>query len=288
MATTRKTEPTAAEAEGAETTEPRETGDEMEARIQAAVEAALQARDALDKTEVNPVADAITLKTLPTRGSALRLRSTRREVKMNFPICPEEQRRDEKGNMIGESCRLQLNNKRGWWDACEAAGHNPFFRHVERYREAPNWIDDPENPGAQVQRGLKRVKIRDEWVPHVKGVAWQRSVSSGQGPRNAIVRRGARRLRDAGYREVCMTSNCMQPAVFFSVRYGAYCSEKHARATAAAVAGVMYPLVNLEGVDAAHAIGDVEAQQLKSVRNYQGLDLVKGRWDESTGSIVPE
>jgi hypothetical protein len=44
-------------------------------------------------------------------------------------------------------------------------------------------------------------------------------------------------------------------------------------------------MVNLEGIDAAFSVSQVEAQQLKGVKNFMGIDLVPGRWVD--GKIVP-
>ena len=224
------------------------------------------------------------LKELPSTGHAIRLRSAGREVKLVIPVCPEGQLRDEQGNALGDDCRLLANNARGWWDTCDSRGHNPYFRHIIKYNIVDNWVTDPDT-GEEEARGKKRIKLRDEWVPNVKGIAWSPNISSGQSVERAIIRRGAKRLHELGYREVCMLKNCMKPAEFFSVRYGAYCKERHARVAAASVSGVLFPLINLPGVDAAYSLSDVEAQQLKGVKNFQGIDLVPGRWVD--GKIVP-
>lgn len=223
------------------------------------------------------------LKTLPEKSGTIRLRSAGREVKMVVPTCPEGQLRDEQGNPTSTDCRKEKNGARGWWDFCESQGHNPYFRHIVKYRIEDNWVEKED--GSQEAVGKKRIKTRDEWVPNVKGIAWSPNVSSGMSIQRAMVRRGAKRLEEMGYREVCMLKNCMKPAEFFSVRYGAYCRELHARVAAASVSGVLYPLINLEGIDASFALSEVEAQQLKGVKNFQGIDLVPGRWVD--GKIVP-
>jgi hypothetical protein len=223
------------------------------------------------------------LKTLPTSQGAIRLRSAGREVKLILPVCPEGQLRDEQGNPTSVDCKKEMNGARGWWDLCESKGHNPYFRHLVKYRIEDNWVTHED--GSEEAVGKKRIKTKDEWVPNVRGISWAPNVSSGQSIQKAIARRGAKRLEEMGYREVCMLAECMQPAEFFSVRYGAYCKESHARVAAASVSGVLFPLVNLEGIDAAFAIGEVESNQLKSVKNYKGIDLVPGRWVD--GKIVP-
>jgi hypothetical protein len=225
----------------------------------------------------------VELKTLPTAAASIRLRSANREVKLIQPVCPEGQLRDEQGNPTSTNCQREMNGRRGWWDYCESNGHNPYFRHVVKYRIEDNWVTRED--GSEEAVGKKRIKTKDEWVPNVRGVAWAPNISSGMSVQHAITRKGAKRLEEMGYREVCMLANCMQPAEFFSVRYGAFCKERHARVAAAAVSGVLYPLVNLEGTDAAFAISEVESQQLKGVKNFQGIDLVPGRWVD--GKIVP-
>ncbi len=225
----------------------------------------------------------VELKTLPTRSGPIRLRSAGREVKLVIPVCPEGQKRDEQGNPTSVDCRKEQNGRRGWWDFCESQGHNPYFRHVVKYSIEDNWVTRED--GSEEAVGKKRVKTRDEWVPNVKGVAWSPNISSGQSVQRAMVRRGAKRLEEMGYREVCMLKNCMMPAEFYSVRYGAYCTERHARVAAASVSGVLFPLINLPGVDAAFSVSEVESQQLKGVKNFQGIDLVPGRWVD--GKIVP-
>lgn len=224
------------------------------------------------------------LKTLPSTSHAIRLRSAGREVKMVLPTCPEGQLRDEQGNPTSDDCRIIANSARGWWDTCESKGHNPYFRHIVKYRLEDNWVTNPET-GEEESKGKKRIKVRDEWVPNVKGIAWSPNISSGQSVERAIIRRGAKRLYEIGYNEVCMLKNCMKPAAFFSIRFGAYCTEKHARVAAASVSGVLFPLINLPGTDASFALSDIEAQQLKGVKNFQGIDLVPGRWVD--GRIVP-
>lgn len=225
----------------------------------------------------------VELKTLPTKSAPIRLRSATRQVKMVLPECPGGQEHDEQGNLTGIDCRKEMNRARGWWDFCESQGHNPYFRHVVKYRLEDNWVTKED--GSEEAVGKKRIKIKDEWVPNVRGITWSPNVSSGQGPYHAITRKGAKRLEEMGYHEVCMLANCMKPAEFFSVRFGAYCTERHARVAAASISGVLFPLINLPGTDASFALSEVEAQQLKGVKNFQGIDLVPGRWVD--GQIVP-
>ena len=223
------------------------------------------------------------LKTLPTKGNPIRLRSAGRQVKLVVPVCPGGQEHDDQGNLTGIDCRREMNGARGWWDYCESQGHNPYYRHVVKYRLEDNWV--VKEDGTEEAVGKKRIKVKDAWEPNVRGFAWEPNISSGQSVQRAIIRRGAKRLHEMGYREVCMLSNCMMPAEFFSVRYGAFCVERHARVAAASVSGVLFPLINLPGTDAQFALSDVEAQQLKGVKNFQGIDLVPGRWVD--GKIVP-
>ncbi len=57
-----------------------------------------------------------------------------------------------------------------------------------------------------------------------------------------------------------------------------------ARSVHSYFSGVLFPLINLPGTDAQFALSDDEAQQLKGVKNFQGIDLVPGRWVD--GKIV--
>ncbi len=47
-----------------------------------------------------------------------------------------------------------MNGARGWWDYCESQGHNPYYRHVVKYRLEDNWVtkeDGTEGRRAVVQ-----------------------------------------------------------------------------------------------------------------------------------------
>ena len=84
------------------------------------------------------------LKTLPTKGGTVRLRSANREVKLVEPRCPLGQLRDEQGNPTSDDCRKDANGARGWWDTCESKGHNPYFNHIVKYQLEDNWVTNPE------------------------------------------------------------------------------------------------------------------------------------------------
>lgn len=184
------------------------------------------------------------LKKLPGATSgARRSGAAVRMVKLMRPICPNSKIVLKKGPdgeltpvpLGAGEVNHQKGNPRGWWEACEEAGHNPYFTRREWSVPRPKIEEDPET-GERVQTGTVFV-LNEEIRPNVAQVAIGQRYNSGRGASLAIERKGFKRLSEFGYHEVCQYRNCEEP-ITTKTAAGDYCSKMHAQLVAADLQGV--------------------------------------------------
>lgn len=131
-----------------------------------------------------------------------------RMIKMVRPSCPvptDVNHPDFDAEVI--PCNKLHRGKRGWWEHCEEAGHNPYF-HDERGKSMPNV--------AQVAQLLR--------------------INSGMGVQKAKAK-GFKLLTEVGYEPVCEYRNCYRPVEVKTV-YGDFCSERQAKLIAVDVENI--------------------------------------------------
>lgn len=171
------------------------------------------------------------LKTIPGFSQGVRENSSIRMVKMIQPICPYSQKEYDttpEGKLVERRSAGQQPNcqRRGgrWWEECEAAGHNPYYRKRIWYSKQD--IFETDDTGEQVKTGERTVRHEDE-IPNVAQVAAHIRVNSGRGPQFKHDQSGFRYLHEMGFEEVCEYRNCQKPVGYESV-YGNYCTKNHA------------------------------------------------------------
>jgi hypothetical protein len=166
-------------------------------------------------------------------------------VKMARPICPNskvEMERTPEGKLVPkqEIDPLRQNCQRagiGWWNDCEAKGHNPYFSTRVWYSREDKFGPDPENPEQTIKLGEKTVRHETQY-PNIAQVAAYTRVNSGKGPRVKMTASGFKSLVDIGYEPVCEFRNCQKPIAVTS-NVGQYCSPLHATLCAADIHGIL-------------------------------------------------
>lgn len=199
------------------------------------------------------------LKKIPGFSQGVRANAAQRMVKLNRPICPnskQEFERDRDGRLVPkekgpDTQNCQLAGGR-WWEACEEAGHNPYFATRTWY--IPEDKLEEIEPGKWVKTGEYFIK-HQEVVPNIAQVAINIRINNGRGAEDAIKNKGFRRLRDAGYEEVCQFRNCQKPVSpkGTSRKYGEYCSLEHLQLIAADAESIMLTQGALLPVDSKRA-----------------------------------
>jgi hypothetical protein len=185
------------------------------------------------------------LKVIPGFSQGVRENSAARTIKMARPICPNskvEMERTPEGKMVPkqETDPNRQNCQKagiGWWEECEAKGHNPYFTTRIWYSKEDKFGPDPENPEQTIKLGEKTVRHETQY-PNIAQVAAHIRVNSGQGPRVKMKAAGFKRLSDIGYEEVCQFRNCQKP-VRVTSNVGQYCSKNHAVLIAADIHGLL-------------------------------------------------
>jgi hypothetical protein len=203
------------------------------------------------------------LKDIPGFSMGVRDNSAMRMIKLMRPVCPNskiEMEQDRFGNWRAvqkgpdvQNCQLDGGK---WWLECEKRGHNPYFRTVQWTTRKPKWETDPDNPDQKVLTG-EVVILHEAIMPNIRQTAISPRMNSGRGAVRAIENKGARRLKDFGYEEVCQFRNCQKKVdrKGKSREYGDYCSIYHLSLVAADVQGII-----LDQVDGNPYLG-VEAEK---------------------------
>ena len=216
------------------------------------------------------------LQEIPGFSQGVRVNSAARMVKMIRPICPnskQEMTTTPEGRIVPKRdqtpLRQNCQNERdetgasivGWWDKCEALGHDPYYTTRVWYSKEPEYGPDPDNPDQIVLIKDKTVRHESKY-PNVSQVAAHTRVNGGRGVQFKMERSGFKRLRDMGYKEVCQFRNC-QKEIKFTSRVGQYCSQEHAVLVGADLQSVF--LVQISG--RFETGSEMEAQQ----RRQRGL-----------------
>jgi hypothetical protein len=182
------------------------------------------------------------LKRLPGATSGVREGANVRMVKLMRPICPNSKITLKKGPdgeltpvpLAAGEVNHQKGNRRGWWEDCAEAGHEPYY--TKREWPVPRPKITINEDGEKIQDGIVYV-LNEEIRPNVAQVAIGARYNSGKSASIAIERKGFRRLGDFGYEEVCQYRNCENP-VTVDTSAGGYCSKVHAQLVAADLQGV--------------------------------------------------
>lgn len=195
-------------------------------------------------------------KKIPGFSVGVRENSAIRMVKLVRPICPNSQkdmtvtpegRLVPKRGAAGPDRQNCQEMGKGWWEECEARGHNPYFS--DRAFIETVEVEDPDTGELRT----KRVKHSGENCtqcgqshlhPNVVQVAANMRINSGQGPKFKIDNHGFKRLGAFGYDEVCQYRNCQRP-ITVSSRVGLYCGRQHAALVGADIQNI--PLVQITG-----------------------------------------
>lgn len=226
------------------------------------------------------------LKQIPGFSTGVRPNAAARMVKLAQPICPKSQPkqiRTPEGRMIPDpnqdftqSCQSERDangdSVRGWWDKCEALGHDPYFTTRVWFSEEPVVNDEGE-----VER-TKKVRHEDR-RPNISQVSAGIRVNSGQrSVQYKMQRFGFKRLPEIGYAEVCQFRNCQNPVTVTS-RFGKYCNVEHASLIAADQQGLILTQKGTGGVDwdlgEENAIGLKRARQLTEAQTFAGIRPIK-------------
>src|SRR3954466_15240254 len=177
------------------------------------------------------------LKTIPGYSQGVRPNAAMRRLVMNAPICPYSQKeytKDQWGNQILKDTGVVNCQVAGgaWWIDCEARGHDPYFSTKVRYTIEDVYVTDEQ--GRDIKTGEQRIAHREK-RPNVVSVPMNRRINNGRGVLDSMEKKGRRRLRDAGYAEVCQFRNCQKPVnpKYHSVPLGDYCSKDHFQLSAA-------------------------------------------------------
>jgi len=199
------------------------------------------------------------LQKIPGYSQGVRANAAVRMVDLARPICPNSQRkRNSDGSWadIGANCQLAGGQ---WWVMCEEMGHDPYFS-VQTYYET---VDVTDDEGFVVGTKKKAVNVRR---PNVAQVALGRRHNSGNGVKNAIEKKGFKRLSEIGFEEVCQFRNCQNPVNprYTSPAFGAYCSFEHLSLIAADAQEIMVPQIN--GVTEGPNIEKVRQRRSKMLR----------------------
>lgn len=210
------------------------------------------------------------LKKIPGFSEGVRENSAVRMVKLNQPICPYSKvkmERTPEGRYIPAEDQGPVQNCQKadgeWWKDCEARGHDPYFRTRVWYTNQDTFETDPET-GEDILTGKRTVRHKER-VPNVCQVYLGTRVNSGRGGWFSIVKKGRRRLTEAGYEEVCQYRNCQRPISKNGLggRFGNYCSKDHLALVAA----------DLQGIDLHQVTGILEEGSEDKIAQYRAKEL---------------
>jgi hypothetical protein len=217
------------------------------------------------------------LEKIPGFSQGVRVNAAQRMIKLNRPICPNSNivmEWDRNGKPVAKDLgpeiqNCQMSEDQGpWWEGCEAKGHDPYF--TTRKWETKEDILEPElKDGKATGRLLKTGEAiipHEARVPNLAQVAVNVRINNGRGAVDAVGRKGFRRLRDAGYEEVCEFRNCQKSVVknAISRQYGSYCSKEHLQLIAADAESIMLTQGAVLPVDSKRA-QQKRAHQLREI-----------------------
>lgn len=216
------------------------------------------------------------LKRIPGFSQGVRLNAAQRMVKLNQPICPNSKTKFEKdrdGRLIPvekgpDTQNCQLAGGR-WWEACEAAGHDPYFTTRVWYTPKDK-LEEQEIDGQTVLVKTGEYLVpHSEKVPNIAQVAVNLRINNGRGAEDKIKKHGFRRLTEAGYSEVCQFRNCQKDVSpkGTSRKYGSYCSLEHLQLIAADAESIMLT----QG-----ALLPADSQRARQKREKQLREIVVG------------
>ena len=140
----------------------------------------------------------------------------------------------------------------GWWEECEASGHNPYWTVTETIRQED--VVDEEG----FVTGQRQKLVTKEFL-NVIQVPMSPRHDAGQSVAGAIAR-GARFLPDMGYQNVCMMRNCENTSTL-RWDFGEFCNERHARLVYADLRKVML-IVHAAGEEIAGQTMEDQLQEL--------------------------
>jgi len=188
------------------------------------------------------------LKKIPGFSQGVRANAAMRRLVMNSPVCPYSQHeytKDAFGRMVPKD-RIETNCQLAggkWWIDCEERGHNPYF--TERIRYTMEDVYETDSQGREIKVGEQKITHRVT-IPNTVSVPVNRRLNNGRGVIDSMEKKGRRRLKDAGYEEVCQFRNCQNPVnpKFHSVPYGDYCSKEHFNLSVANESGTLLPHLN--------------------------------------------
>ena len=214
------------------------------------------------------------LEKIPGFSQGVRVNAAQRMRTMNRPICPNskvEMEWDRNGKPIAkekgpDTQNCQLAGGR-WWEACEAAGHDPYFQ--TRKWETTEDILEPEvkdgKPTGRLLKTGEAIIPHQSKLPNLAQVAISTRINNGRGvlDKKAL---GFRSLKEAGYEEVCEFRNCQKPRapIGTSRQYGGYCSKEHLQLIAADAESIMLTQGSVLPVDAKRA-QQKRAHQLREI-----------------------
>jgi hypothetical protein len=215
------------------------------------------------------------LEKIPGFSQGVRVNAAQRMIKLNRPICPNskvEMEWDRNGKPIAkekgpDTQNCQMAGGR-WWEACEALGHDPYF--MTRKWETKEDILEPEvkdgKPTGRLLKTGEAIIPHESRLPNLSQVAVSTRINNGKGAIDAIGQKGFRRLRDAGYEEVCQFRNCQKSVIksATSRQFGSYCSLEHLQLIAASEQEIMLTQGALLPVDSTKA-AQKRAAQLREV-----------------------
>lgn len=196
------------------------------------------------------------LQSLTGFSQGVRPTATLRDVTVGVPICPNSQIR---GKMVAnayeppeigpgmENCQLE---GEGWWDKCEARGHDPYFRTTRLYTTVDIEETDPET-GDVFVTGTRK-KVREVRTVNATQVSPDIAHNSGVGLSRKIQRRGFKRLKDLGFAEVCQYRACQKEPLFRAAGLGDYCSLEHLNLIAARSDGEYLTVTDVKGLNAGY------------------------------------
>ena len=125
--------------------------------------------------------------------------------------------------------------RKGWWNDCEAAGHNPYQHEDLQEVETPVFEKDEET-GEEVLIKIEQRRVR-VLNPNVTQVPLDSGSNDGRGPEKFANDKGFLQLEERGYSPMCQLFDCWLEAKITSP-YGEYCSKEHARMIGAREEGV--------------------------------------------------
>jgi hypothetical protein len=218
---------------------------------------------------------AAKLEKIPGFSQGVRVNAAQRMLKMNRPVCPNskvEMEWDRNGKPIAkekgpDTQNCQMAGGR-WWEACEAAGHDPYF--MTRKWETKEDILEPEvkdgKPTGRLLKTGEAIIPHESRLPNLAQVAVSIRINNGRGALDAVNQKGFRSLKAAGFEDVCEFRNCQKPktAIGTSRQYGGYCSKEHLQLIAADAESIMLTQGSLLPVDAKRA-QQKRAAQLREI-----------------------